>query len=430
MVFPLFAGLYYYYPKLTSRLMSERNGRIAFWLMFAGFNIAFLPMHLTGLVGMPRRVFTYSADLGIGGLNLVSTIGAFVLAAGVALVAVDAVRSAVRGRPGEGNPWGAGTLEWLESLPGTSKVMRCVPVVGTRYPLWEQEGFERAVARGDYYLPDAPGRLRETLVTTVVGAAPLQCLRVPGPTALTICAAAALATTFITATFHWTWAAGAGALATLGFILAWLWTGTGHSGDTMRDVGMGLSLPTYLSGPASIGWWAMLITMLADQAAFVTLVFSEFYFWTVSIPWPATEVPAPSSGLLLAALASGAAAWASVAWSRRLLGRERPAPARLALLLGALLSIGCGALLVASLREAGIDPTANAGAAMAATFVLWCAIHLAIGFVMLLFCAVASLRGRLDAVHDGDIRIVQLYWHFLAFTLVVSVLVLLARSAS
>src|SRR5690606_4224143 len=279
-------------------------------------------------------------------------------------------------RPGEGNPWRAGTLEWLGTLPGTSKVMRCVPVVETRYPLWEQAGFEQAVARGDYYLPDAPRRLRETLVTTVVGAEPLQCLRVPGPTSLTICAAAALATTFIAATFHWNWAAGAGALVTLGLVLAWLWTGTGRIPDEpTRDVGMGVSLPTYVSGPASIGWWAMLITMLADQAAFITLVFSEFFFWTVSLPYPAPEVPAPSSGPLWAGLAAGAAGWALVAWARRLFGKERPAPARLALLVGALLSIACAAFLVSSLRNAGIDPTANAGAAMAATFVLWCVIH-------------------------------------------------------
>jgi cytochrome c oxidase subunit I+III len=319
----------------------------------------------------------------------------------------------------------------MESLPGTSKVMRCVPVVETRYPLWEQPGLEQRVARGGYYLPDAPRRLRETLVTTVVGAEPLQCLRVPGPTSLTILAAAALATTFISATFHWTWVAGAGALVTLALILGWLWTGTGRiPEEPIRDVGMGLSLPTYLSGPASIGWWAMLITMLADQAAFVTLVFSEFYFWTVSIPYPEAGTPAPSTVLLITALLLGAAAWSLVATARRLVGRERPGRARLALLTGALLSIACAIALVGSVRGAGIDPTANAGAAMAATFVLWCVIHLAIGFVMLLFCAVASLRGRLDAIHDGDLRIVQLFWHFLAFTVFVSVLVLLARTAS
>jgi cytochrome c oxidase subunit I+III len=431
MVFPLFAGIYYYYPKLSARLMGERLGRVAFWLMFGGFNLAFLPMHVTGLAGMPRRVFTYSSDLGVDGLNLASTVGAFVLASGVALVALDVVRSLFRGRAAGPNPWQAGTLEWMQSLPGTSKVMRCVPVVTTRYPLWEQPGLERTVARGGFYLPDAPGRLRETLVTTVVGAEPLQCLRVPGPTPLTILAAATLAMTFVAATFHWTWVAAAGAAATLALVLAWLWTGTGRiPEEPMRDVGMGLSLPTYLSGPASIGWWAMLITMLADQAAFVTLVFSEFFFWTVSVPYPDAATPAPSTILLLAGLLLGAAAWSLVATSRRLLARARSRGAVLALVAASLLSIGCAAMLVESVRGAGIDPAASAGAAMAATFALWSVIHLAIGFVMVLYCAMAIRRNRLDAVHDGDLRIVQLFWHFLAFTLLASVLVLLARTAA
>src|SRR3546814_3271370 len=85
MLFPMFAALYYFYPFVTARKLSDRLGRIAFWPMFAGFNVAFLPMHLTGLLGMPRRVFTYPAGLGWDGLNLVSTLRAFVLALGLAV---------------------------------------------------------------------------------------------------------------------------------------------------------------------------------------------------------------------------------------------------------------------------------------------------------------------------------------------------------
>src|SRR5690606_28880932 len=141
------------------------------------------------------------------------------------------------------------------------------------------------------------------------------------------------ATHYISVSFICTWDAGAGEHVTLALILGWLWTGTGRiPEEPIRDVGMGLSLPTYLSGPASIGWWAMLITMLADQAAFVTLVFSEFYFWTVSIPYPEAGTPAPSTVLLITVLLLGAAAWSLVATARRLVGRERPGRARLALL--------------------------------------------------------------------------------------------------
>src|SRR3546814_4902130 len=107
----LFAALYYYCPFVTSRELSRRPGVIAFWLLFTGFNVAFLPMHLTGLLGMPRRVFTYPEGLGWDGLNMVSTVGAFVFALGVAVVVVDMLRPRGRQPYCTRNPWNAGTLE-------------------------------------------------------------------------------------------------------------------------------------------------------------------------------------------------------------------------------------------------------------------------------------------------------------------------------
>ncbi|HEX7061187.1 MAG TPA: cytochrome c oxidase subunit I, partial [Woeseiaceae bacterium] len=125
MVFPLFATFYYWAPMVSRNMLSERLGRWVFWLMFAGFNIAFLPMHLTGLLGMPRRVWTYPADLGWDPLNMISTVGAYVLGAGVLLFVIDLL---VRFRPGQGpsNPWRAGTLEWL---PNDVYSTRSIPLV-------------------------------------------------------------------------------------------------------------------------------------------------------------------------------------------------------------------------------------------------------------------------------------------------------------
>src|SRR5690606_10794547 len=111
-VLPLFAGLYYYWPMVTGKKLSDRLGRAAFWLMFVGFNVAFFPMHISGLAGMPRRVFTYPEGIGLDLPNLVSSIGAFVLALGVAFVLVDLALSPPRPR-GSRHPWAAGTLEWL-----------------------------------------------------------------------------------------------------------------------------------------------------------------------------------------------------------------------------------------------------------------------------------------------------------------------------
>ena len=117
-LFPVMAGVWYYYPFITGKMLSRRLGIWSFWLSFLGFNAAFLPMHLTGLLGMPRRVFTYGTAMGWNWLNLWSTLAAFVFAAGFLLFIWDCLRSVRAGRPAGQNPWSAGTPEWLSPLPG------------------------------------------------------------------------------------------------------------------------------------------------------------------------------------------------------------------------------------------------------------------------------------------------------------------------
>ena len=199
-------------------MLSDRLGRIAFWLMFVGFNVTFVPMHLTGLRGMPRRVFTYPEGLGFDGLNLASSIGAFVLAAGFAVFLWDVVRPKRRQPDAARNPWGAGTLEWLQDMPGKPWGVRSVPEIDHRYPLWDQPNFVRDVDEGRFYLPDAEEGKREMLVTTAIDAKPVQCLRVPGPTFITFFAALLIGGFFIFGTFHWWGLASASAVLGLAAI--------------------------------------------------------------------------------------------------------------------------------------------------------------------------------------------------------------------
>ena len=241
-VLPLFAGFYYFFPLVNSKKLSEKLGRLAFWLMFTGFNVAFLPMHLTGMRGMPRRVFTYQAGLGFDGLNLVSTIGAFILAAGVAVFVWDVFRPKKKQPLSERNPWGAGTLEWLAEMPGEKWGMRSIPEIDSRYPLWEQPNFVRDVDEGRFYLPDAEEGEREMLVTSIIDAQPEQCLRVPGPTFITFFAALFLGGSFIFATYHWWWLTLISTVLALGAILVWLWTGTGTIPEKeQKNVGLGVT---------------------------------------------------------------------------------------------------------------------------------------------------------------------------------------------
>src|SRR2546421_206546 len=116
-VFPLFGGFYYWFPKMTGRMLSERLGKWNFWLFFIGFNLTFFPMHNLGLHGMPRRVYTYPAGMGWNGANLLASIGAAMIAASVLAFIGNIAWSLRRGALACENPWGAGTLEWATSSP-------------------------------------------------------------------------------------------------------------------------------------------------------------------------------------------------------------------------------------------------------------------------------------------------------------------------
>src|SRR5206468_24653 len=137
-VFPLVGAVYYWLPKITGRMLNERLGRWNFWLAFIGFNVAFFPMHITGLMGMPRRVYTYLPEMGWGNLNMIETIGALVLFLSFVLFLWNAVSSARGGELAGDNPWDAGTLEWAAASPPLPQNFDRIPVVTNREPLWAE----------------------------------------------------------------------------------------------------------------------------------------------------------------------------------------------------------------------------------------------------------------------------------------------------
>ncbi|GLU32063.1 cytochrome c oxidase subunit I [Trinickia caryophylli] len=181
-VFPVVGGTYFWFPKFTGRMMGERRGRIAFWLMFVGFNLGFFPMHLAGLLGMPRRIYTYGADMGWTTVNLLTTIGSFVFAAGVLVFLVDIVYSRRHGRIAGPNPWDAPSLEWAVSSPPPVYNFAVLPTVASRHPLWEGRmegehpvGSPRSRTDEGYLLDQG----REALGTTALEASPYVILKMP-----------------------------------------------------------------------------------------------------------------------------------------------------------------------------------------------------------------------------------------------------------
>jgi cytochrome c oxidase subunit I len=173
-LFPVFAGFYYWLPKMTGRMMSERLGKISFWTMFIGFNVGFFPMHILGMMGMPRRIYTYQQGLSFGGWNMVVTVGAFVLGVGILLSVINLLVSLRTGELAGPDPWKADGLEWSTDSPPKPFGSEHIPMVASRHPLWD-DFEEEEDPEDDRVL--AGGRLTPT--TTVLDAVPVGIATIP-----------------------------------------------------------------------------------------------------------------------------------------------------------------------------------------------------------------------------------------------------------
>jgi cytochrome c oxidase subunit 1 len=214
-VFPLFGAFYFWYPKFTGRMLGERLGRWNFWLFFVGFNLAFFPMHMLGLHGMPRRVYTYPAEMEWDTLNLLATAGAFVIALSVLLFIVNVVRSHRHGAPAGANPWGADTLEWSVSSPPPAANFELVPVVHGRHPLWQE-------AARPSHVTGLANDYREVLITSVADAAVDHRLWLPSSTPWPFLAAVATTILFVGSIFT-PWAVVWGAVPVAIAATFWFW---------------------------------------------------------------------------------------------------------------------------------------------------------------------------------------------------------------
>ncbi len=419
MIFPVIGGVYYFYPFFAKRLMSERLGRISFWLTFIGFNVTFLPMHLTGLLGMPRRVYTYPGDLGWTALNMISSAGAFIIAAGILVFAWDLVRPKGRQARIPRNPWKAGTLEWSHDVPEEAWGVRSIPYIESRYPLWDQKGIVERIDAGRYYLPDAEGERRETLVTSVIDATPIQILRVTGPAWITIWAAIFTGGAFIFPTFHLYSPAIVSGILAIGCIIYWLWTSTAQvPEEDMGDAGLGLRLPRYVSGPNAVGWWGVWITMLGDATAFSSLIFGFFFYWTSSASFPPAGAAHATGWLVAAATAGFSASWALTVLAREANARGGVAVARASLLVAAIASAAAIAAIILSVLQ--LEPTSHVYPAVMWALMVWLVAHVGAGIIMQLYCLAGSLAGRMTPRYDADLRNVTLFWHFVCLTALVT----------
>ena len=226
-VFPVVGGTYFWFPKFTGRMMSERLGRIAFWLMFVGFNLGFFPMHIAGLLGMPRRIYTYAPDMGWNTVNMLTSIGSFVFAFGILVFLADILYSLKRGPIAGPNPWDAPSLEWSIPSPPPPYNFAVAPIVASRHPLWEGRMQEEAdkPARARSHLDEGYllGQGREALGTTAVGGKPHVILKMPEDSYAPFILGLFAALCFAALAMRW-WGAAAATIFACGVSIAvWLW---------------------------------------------------------------------------------------------------------------------------------------------------------------------------------------------------------------
>ncbi|MEH3036644.1 MAG: cytochrome c oxidase subunit I [Sphingomonas adhaesiva] len=394
-VFPMLAAAYYWLPHITGRQRVMRIGEAAFWLIFIGFNLTFFLMHLTGLLGMPRRIDTYPEGMGWTALNLLSSVGGFVQAFGFALFLVDVVLQIRLGRRHARDPWQAHTLEWAMPTPAPAYNFASIATVADREPLVTAPDLGVRLARGEGMLGAARNGWRETIAVDMTTGVPEHIAILPGNSWLPIATAAALGGFFLAmlAGLYPVAPAFLPVVAWLGW--RWAWTNGSRHDVGMVDAGHDRRLPTAFEARQTTGWWGSILAIGASATLFASLLFGYGFLWTVAPGWPPPALVAPSLLLPLLALAGAGCA---VVMARR-------DNAMIA-------AVGQGVIvlaLVMLLVVAAPAPTSHAYAAASAAIAAYAIFHAVLAVLILAFVFARERAGFHSASRSGERRIARLW---------------------
>ena len=407
LVFPMFAAMYYWMPLINGNKLSEKVGRWVFGMMFVGMNLAFFPMHIAGLLGMPRRVYTYGTDMGWDGYNLASSIGALILALGVLLFIVDAVRTLRLPKGDAGNPWNAATLEWI---PNEDYATRSIPDVRSHEPLWDRPELMTEVPEGRHWLPGTVTGRRETIITSPISARPLYLQVLPTDSWWPLIAAVGTAGFFLLLTIQWTLvSATCGVVAVVAMVI-WMWQSDRLPMQRTAKVSDTVTLPVGASGPASHSWWGTMIMLVVDGTIFASFLFAHIHT-TMRLdvcPPPGSRVPDAIWPLLSCSLLIIGSAL--IEWTRRSDGKS--GMHRLLVLVALACALGAFAGDLRSQFLAGLDPTANAWAATIAAMLSYQGLHAVVLTILAVYLVARSWTGRLSAVNRATLDNCALVWHY------------------
>ena len=427
LVFPLLAALYYWLPLLTGRIAIYRLSVPAFWLIFVGFNLTFFLMHLVGLLGMPRRIYTYPPVDGWVGLNLLSSVGGFIMTIGFGVVVIDLIAQLRYGRRIRRDPWKATTLEWAMPIPPAPYAFASLPSIDTRADRIVPSELSASLARGEGYLGFARNGWQEALGVHMTSGVPEHLIVLARSTYLPLYTAVATAAAVLAMLFQLYLMALVMAVATAGlFVLS------GQNAGLARDygplpVGRGVSLAPHTEVAGSAPWLALIFTLVADGTLFTSLVFGAFYLWISAPNWPPGMRPETNLLLALATVASLFVAAACGRGSTRSLLSGR-APQGWIGLAGVTLLTAIVAVVVL-ISDIVPYPRTHALGATAAALLGYVALHAGIGLLFLLSNVLRLAAGFVSPRRIIDLRLTRLWLDYTAVTGLVALSLVLALPA-
>ncbi|WP_152048391.1 cytochrome c oxidase subunit I [Aureimonas psammosilenae] len=424
-VFPMLAAAYYYLPHFTGREPLYGVGKLVFWLIFTGFNMTFLVMHWTGLLGMPRRWPNFPEGLGWDWPNLISSIGGFVMTAGFALFAVDVLFQTRFGKRSRPDPWRAETLEWCTAIPPRPYAFASLPHVSSRAPLSDDPSLRERLERGQGYLGIPRNGWQETMVVEMATGEPEHVAILPRPTALPFWTALAIGSVVLSLLFKQYWLTPLALALVAALFLCWNREAGQRRDHGLLDAGMGLRLPVHAEAERPATWWGMLFLLVANGTAFASLVFGALFLWLVAPGWPAPQTvnpPVLESGLLvLAAVAAavfGRAAQVAV---------KRSATMAVPMLGSALGSHLLASALAVFVMLAHVPtPTAHASFAVTVAFLAYAALHSGVGALLAGLAIWRCLAGFVSVRRSADLRTMSLWHDYTAVTTLLAIAFLFA----
>ncbi len=413
--FPIFAGVYYWFPKFKGRMLDERLGRWNFWLLFVGVNVTFFPMHIVGLMGMPRRVYTYSDDLGWGIYNLISTIGVVtMIVPGIGVFIWNVVRSLRRGEPAGNNPWGGDTLEWATSSPPAEHGWSVLPIVHSRHPMWDQDdlhsGDERTV-KFVHALAGWPLKWRAAVIVGTADARPQEVFRVAHPSIWPLVAACGVVLIFIAELIKLRWIIAVAVVTVLVALIAWNWPEdppmTVEEEDAFeREHGVAVNA----GGSVVVAAWGMGLAILFVGIAFASLLLAYFYLRLVNPQWPPAGIDEP--GLLRATVAAGllaASGFGIYGALRRVRAGDQPGFV-LGLIVTLVLAVAGLVVQFRELTTMGFGAKAHAYGSVFHTLAGFVGVVTVGGMVMLAMATFWAIRGQYTVRRHATVANVARFW--------------------